>query len=321
MRKIAIIVGAVALALTATGCSTVSPEPDQTGLQYSGGALRSKNFKECIEPSKRDNGWPGDGYYVYPAPGSQRDFTADSSKPDREAESITVNTSDGQEVAVPVTVTFSLNGDCSTLELDGTTYKGGMLQLFHERHGLKSRAFWNVDVEGEARSDGAPPGWVSLLLFGIGEPLDRLADNLARDYTYRELWFNPAERAEFQAKLNAELGNRIDARLGAPKDKHFLEDIVVLVGSPKPTNKALLDAVAAEQAAIAQGKSDEAKAEAARKVALAEVAVAEARAQALRAELNALGPDVWAKKYAIDHQINPFPSPIVAGVAGAAAVK
>lgn len=315
MRKIHVI-GLAVLGVTVAGCSTISTDADQVALHYSGGSLSSKEFQKCVASSKRDTNGPGESYYTYPAAGSQRDFTADSSRPDREAESITVNTSDGQEVAVPVTVTFNQNSDCSEMELDGKTYKGGMLQIFHERHGLKRMAYWNADVEGDVRSDGAPPGWIATLQFSIGVPLDRLADNLARGYTYRELWFDPGKRALFQADLQKELGDRINAQMGAPAGKGFFENVVVLVGSAKPTNKALLDAVAAEQAAIAQGKSDEAKAEAARKVALAEIAVAEANAKAMKAEIDALGPEAWAKKYAIDHNVNPYPNPVVPGSSG-----
>ena len=320
MKRILTFLAAAAVALgVLTGCSTVSTEPDQIALHYSGGSFSSKEYKGCIPVSKRDTSGPSESYFVYPDSASQRDFTADTSKADREADTITVNSKDGQELAVPMVVTFNLNSDCSPRKVDGKEYKGGVLQFFHERHANKRAAYWNADTEGTARADGAPAGWISLLQFGVGIPLDRAADRLARDYTVNELWTLPDARVKFETQLNQDLSALIDSQMGTVNTdtgvEHFFDNIKVSVGQPTPTNQALRDAVASEQAAIAQANAATKKAKADELVAQAEVAVARARAEASKAELDALGPDVWIRKYAIDHNINPWPAPVVAGTA------
>lgn len=321
-RRIIGLAGVAAVAaLTLSGCSTISTEPDQVALHYSGGSMSSKNFQDCVPAAKRETNGPGDGYFVYPDGGSQRDFTADSSKPDREADTIKVNSSDNQELAVPMTVTFYLNTDCTELKVGERTYAGGMLQLFHEQLAKKRSAYWNADAEGDARSDGAPQGWVNLLNFAVGVPLDRSADRLARSYTVNQLWQDPEKRVDFETKLNADLATLVDAQMGAPlvggMQMHFFTNIKVSVGQPDPTNEQLKANVKKAQADVAAADSAEKKANADKaasvakaSAAVAEVAVANAEAAKLKAEHDVLGDD-WAKKYAIDHNMNPYQQPIV----------
>lgn len=315
-RRLAIVAGAVGLVVAMSGCSTISTDPSQAALRYSGGSFSSKSFEDCVPASNRDTHGPGKDFYVYPDNSTQRDFTADSKAADREADTITVVSKDTQEIAVPMTVTFNLNTDCKPVTIDGQEYKGGVFEVFHEKHGLKRHAYWNYDDEGDARPDGAPRGWIALLGFAIGTPLDRAADVAARSYDWKTLTQDTGARAAFEKDLNTILQDRVDVQMTAPmvggQQIHFFENIHVTVGTPVPTNATLLKAVSDEQAAIAQANTAEKKADADTKAANAEVAVAKARAAAQRAELDALGEDAYIKKYAIDHNVNPFPNPIVA---------
>lgn len=115
----------LALALSSAACSSVSTEPDEVALHYSGGSFSSKNFKDCVDASDRVWDGPGDKHYVYPKGQRTYSFTgAEGSERDPMAV-----TTGSQEVLIPGFVTFTLNTDCETL------------RAFHEKVGKKYGAY------------------------------------------------------------------------------------------------------------------------------------------------------------------------------------
>lgn len=321
LRRIAkAVAGAATVGLILTGCSTVSSAPDQRVLVYEGG-YSSKTLKDCVPASTRNTYGGSTTDYAYPDARTQRDFTADNKDPNREADSLLVWSKDNQEVFVPVTVTFNLNTDCSEIKEGGTTYKGGVFQLFHEKHGLGKKAYWDVDEEGDARSDGVPKGWITLLQKMIGTPLDRTADTVARGFDWKPLTQDPSKRAEMEVALQKVVQAEVDAQMGAPAGRHFFENLKIIVGTPTPKNEGLLKANNDEQTAVANANTAKKKAEADVIAAQAQVAVASAEAAAKKAELDALGPDVYLKLKALEKNITPWPNPIAAPAAAAPAGK
>lgn len=311
-RRIIVALLAVIGLLALAGCSTVSTESDQVALGYNKGSFSSKTFDKCIPASAREVDGPSDQHFVYPT--SQRSYDA-TGRDGSDSAAFTVVSKDNAELRAPVTVTFTLNTSCEKVTVDGKEYPGGILQLFHERLGNRYGAYWNSDEEGDAGSEGAPKGWVNLLNFAIGQPLDTGLDRVAQGYEWRKLWNDPATKTDVERQLSEQIQGLVDQQTGAPSGEHFFTGFRVLVQKPDPTNEALKQAVASEQAAVAQANSARAKADADRLAAQAQIAVAQARAAATRAEIDAMGADAWIKKYAIDNKISPWPNPVVAGQA------
>lgn len=297
-------------------CSTISTESDQVALSYNKGSFSSKTFDKCVPASSRETDGPSDQHFVYPT--SQRVYDATGSKTS-DAAAFTVVSSDNAELRQPVTITFSLNTDCTPITVDGKEYKGGILQMFHERLGNRYAAYWNADSEGDAGSDGAPSGWVTLLNFSIGQPLDTTLDRVAQGQTWRNLWNNPSTKVTVEKEVTSSIQAMVDTQTGAPvvngKQLHFFTGFKVLVQKPDPVNDDLKVAIQSEQTNVAKAQSAQAQADADKAAAEAQIAVAKARAESTKAEVNAVGPDVWIRKYAIDKGMNPFPPPVVAGTA------
>ncbi len=331
MRRRLAAFGIVIVAVVGlSGCgATVSTEADQSAVHYQGGSFQSKIFKGCVPAAKRERGGFGDEFYTYPS--SQRSFTA---KNDDTAEmgAVTVISSDNQELSIPIVATFTLNTSCDKITVDGREFSGGALQYMHERLGNRYAAYWNTDLEGEARADGAPAGWVELLKFAFSSPLDTSADRIAQSYAWKALWNDPATKTALEQKLMADLQVAVDRQTGAPtvdgKQIHLFSISSILVGKPEPTNDALRSAVSQEQAAISQAQSAKAKAEADVAAAQAQVAVAQAEAAQVRAQRDALGAADWnaeqerkVKEKAIEKGINPYPAPVIVGGVGQATAK
>ncbi|GAB3251552.1 hypothetical protein GCM10027456_25660 [Kineosporia babensis] len=309
---IATTVAAVAV-LGLTACSPVSTESDQVALHYEGGSFSSKKFKDCVASGIRQTDGAGDKHYVYPT--SQRSFTTTlEGEGSADAKAFTVVSKDNVELFAPATVTFTLNTGCSETKIGEKTYAGGILQAFHERLGNRYKAYWGPDMEGDARPDGTPEGWTSLLNFAIGTPLDTSYDRIAQGYEWRKLWNDPTTKTAVETQLTKDIQTFVDQQTGAPEGQHFFTGFRVLIGKPDPVNPELKDAVSAEQTAVSKAQSQQKQAEADKLAAEAQIAVAEAKAAALAAEKKAAGDD-WIRKYAIDKGMNPFPPPVVAGTA------
>ncbi len=231
-RIIQMIVAAtlmVGLMLMGTGCSTVSTEPDEAALHYSGGSFSSKNFKDCISPSDRQYDGPGDTHYIYPA--GQRTFSFTGAE-GSEASPIAVTTG-SQEVLVGGFVTFTLNTDCETL------------RDFHEKVGMKYKAY----------KDGG--GWDDFLNDYIAVPLNATLNEAAgaikapEGQTADQNWYLLYTKADtqraFEEYVKANLPTEIEQTLG--------EDFITVnaVSISKPT---VSEALKAKLSAVEEARLD-----------------------------------------------------------------
>lgn len=293
-NRLALIVLAAITALTLTGCSSVSTQPDQIALHYAGGSFSSTKFAACVDPSVREMNGPGDTYYVYPT--SNRTYDASAAKA-AEGGPISVVSSDNAELTVPASVVFTLKTDCETL------------RKFHEQIGNRYRAYWGGSEFEDSNEDSIPDGWVTMLNFYVGKALDSVLDRQAQAYTWRALWNDPAAKTALEKSVGESLSAVVDAQMGG----HYLDIAKVTVQKPDPTNKALKDAVAAEQAAVAKANSAKSQADADKAAAEAQIAVAKAEAAQVEESVRVLGIDGYLKRYAIDKGLTPWPNPVVAG--------
>ncbi len=173
MKRFPAVVLAGVVLVTATGCSSMSTEPDQAGLQYGAGPIESTEFATCVEPGQREYGGVFDEFYAYPS--GTRTYTFDDPG-DRGP--IEIADKDGQPLTVPGVLTFSLNSECE------------VLQQFHERIGLKYGA-----------SEDGIDQWSELLADYLGQPLRSAMRDAAADYTWRQLYSDAALRTEWENKV------------------------------------------------------------------------------------------------------------------------
>jgi len=258
---VALLVLLIVVLVLFSGCATTSAPADLKGVHYSGGSFSSKKYDNCIEPSSRDFS-PGDKYYYYPT----RQISFEASESDSaERGRFKVVSSDSAELYVPIRLTFQLDTKCETL------------RKFHEEIGSRYNAAIQDDVtdDGETTSADYPGGWVDLLNDVIGKPLDNTLIRVAQEYSWREVWNDDAVRLEMQTEVRESIEELVNDQAGGD----YFSDFTVLVQKPEPVDQALVNAIAAEQAGIAEARAARAKAE-----ADAATATAKAKADALTAE-------------------------------------
>lgn len=264
MKKFVLLIAF--LAITATGCAAESLPPDLKALHYQGGSVSAKKFVDCVEPSTRSDFTLGDTYPAYPTRQVSYDATGGSGS---EQGRFTVVSKDNAELYVPATVTFNLITDCETL------------RKFHETIGAR----FNADFEASGSSADYVQGWVDLLEYVIGKPLDTTLDRVAQDYNYRDVWNDPKVKGEFETEVNENIQALVTRQAGG----EFFENFNVLILKPDPVDPALKAAISEEQAAVAEANAAKEKAEADTATAKAQETLAVAEAKAKRAEIQGFG--------------------------------
>ena len=149
--------------------TTVSTGPDQVALHYSDGAFTPRRFKDCVSSSTRAWDGPGDKHYSYPK--SQRNYVFGEGG-DRPM--VTFVSKDGIEMSVDGVAAFLLNTDCKTL------------QKFHDLIGNRYAAYMDTD-DGNGSA-----GWLQMLSVYLSRPLETAIDRASQNYTYTELYTDPA---------------------------------------------------------------------------------------------------------------------------------
>ncbi|RYE76620.1 MAG: hypothetical protein EOO74_08150, partial [Myxococcales bacterium] len=156
--------------------TTVSTGPDQVALHYKAGPFSSTRFADCIDQSSRAWDGPNDRHFLYPS--SQRNYVFDSQDGDRPA--ITFVTKDGIEMAVNGVVAFRLDTSCETLH------------KFHDLIGNRYTAYMDSDAgNGSA-------GWLRMLGVYLSKPLETAVDRASQNYTYTQLYIDPAVKAKWE---------------------------------------------------------------------------------------------------------------------------
>lgn len=294
-RKAYLVLGVVGvlavLTLLVARPTTMSTAPDQVALHYKGGLVQSKKFSDCIAPSNREFDGPGDQHFAYPA--SQTNFVFDADGGD--SKPITFVTKDGIEMTVEGVANFMLNTSCTSIEEDGKVYPGGALQRFHELVGNRYAAYMH---DGE-RSEG----WRQMLGVYIFRPLDTATDRAGQQYTYTELYTDPAKKSQWEQDVLAQLPDLVNRQTDG--DTEFFQNFAITFQKPEPP-QSIKDELVKQQAAVAKAKAAEAEAAAREAAAEAQIAVEKAEAAKIAEKVKVLGRDGYLEQYALDRGINPW---------------
>lgn len=278
-KKFAIIVAAPLLVMTAA-CG-VQTGQDVTKLHIGAGPFENPDFKGCIKPGTKDNSPTNDKYIAYPTSG--RDYDAGVTK-NGDSGPITVVSKDNAEMAIPIRLTWDFTTDCKEIE---QFYK------LYNRYGA------NLNDDGSSTE-----GWTTVMQKVMGATLDTTLDEVAKNYSWRDLYNNAAAQNALQATLSDQIQEKVNE---VAKGEFFTDIKVATMQKPYPTNDDLKNAVAAEQAAVATAQSAEAKARATKAQAEAETATAQAEAAKQRAIISGYGNfENYARMQAIQAGLNPY---------------
>lgn len=253
-----VVVGVLAVGVL-TGCSQATPASDEIAVHKGGGPIEGKGSKGCVEPDTREFTAIFDDFFYYPLNQRIFDFTGDDSS---DAQPIQVVSKDDQILTIPGTVNFDLNTDCD------------VLTAFHDNIGRTRGAYM---VEGENGQLVLSDGWTKTLNLYIGRAADATLDRVAKDYTWRELYSDPAIKDKMNAAVNETIQKLVDQQTDG--DQQFFRNFSALIQQPRPADE-LIAALKQEETARAEASATEAK-------AVADAAAAEAAADAQVAQKEA----------------------------------
>ncbi len=261
--------------------TTVSTGPDQVALHYSDGAFTPRRFKDCIPSSTRAWDGPGDKHYSYPA--SQRNYVFGEGG---DRAQVTFVTKDGIEMSVDGVAAFMLNtSNCETL------------RKFHDLIGNRYVAYMDT-----ADGNGSQ-GWLQMLSVYISRPLETAIDRAGQNYTYTELYTDPAVKAQWEVDVLEQMPDLVGRQIDG--EEEFFTNFAITLQKPVPPD-AVKAALVGQQESVARAKAKEAEAAAQVKAAQAQIEVEKAEAAKIAERIKVLGRDGYLKQYAIDKGLNPY---------------
>lgn len=269
MKRITIIIAALLMALTMTGCG-ISVPSDMVAIHMGDGPFENKKPKGCIEPGTKDNSITNDEYPKYPV--NEREWDA-SENDDADSGRFKAVTKDNVEMYIPLNIRFNL---ISPLDSEDDA-RCDVLIDFHMKFGRR----YGVEFEDDGSYNGA---WIDVLRRLIRDPSETSLDRIIQQYNWRDVYNDPETKAAIEKSL-------LDPTLGivpfierSAKGVYF-ENFAVSMGSAEPVNTALRDAIAEEQNLVAGSQAREAEAKAKEAEARARIAVAKAEAAEQRAKI------------------------------------
>lgn len=289
---------AAAAVVSLSACSYANMGPGEQAVVQDDYIMiqTEKKLLGCVKPEESLN-VTTNNFYTYPARQISWDATGDQGS-ERGPYVVVSNAKAPADMKVPVVVTFDLTTDCEKLK------------KFHADFGTKYSGWVN---------DG-DQGWIELLNYVVGQPLQDTLNAVAQKYTWQQIWNDEAVRAEFREALAKNLPTASARRTDGVD---FFTNFQVTVLKPTPVNEALKKTIEdqqaniqAAQAAEAKGVADanaaRAKAEADKITAEAETELAQQRALQQQAEVAGYpNIDAYLRARAIDAGQNPFQPTIV----------
>lgn len=317
-KKIAALAATVvAIALALSACAITGDgvtDPSFQTLRYQGGFAQGSKFKACVQPGSKMAS--DDTYYPYPT--TQREDVWDTQNFNRGSKSadhkdLELTDKDGNIVYVKLKISFFLNTSCDKVTVktaSGTkTYKGGVLQAFHEMIGKTRKSYFDAD-KGTYGS-----GWLWAMDNYISAPAVSFLTPEARTRTAEQMWKDPSVAKDLQARLAAQLPDLVNGVMET--DLQFYKDFTVQIISMTPSQE-YLDLYKQRQNAQIAAETANLNKQAQVTKAEADAAVARAQSKIKAAEIAGY-PSITAylQAQAIAQGMNPFQPVIVAGTPAA----
>lgn len=280
-RSTVSVLSLAGLAVAVTACSaSVNTEPDEASIVYSAARGSATTFEKCVGPSARDGVSSSDNTWTYPSGQRTFDFTGGQGA---ESKPLTVVSKDNVQLTVGGFSTFALNTDCAPL------------RQFHERIGLKYKAYL-YGTETSADSDTPDEaGWVRMLNVYFRQPLDRALDAASQEFEWKKLFNDPATKQQWETRAG-QLAAQFITEAGGGQffctpnytGKGQCGQITLTLQKPQPPN-SLVEAMAAEQAAKVQAAAQQ-------QINLK----VDSELQSMAKLVKLLGPDAYVKLQAVN---------------------
>lgn len=277
MKRATIIIAALLMALSMTGCG-VSVPSDMARIHMGDGMFENKTPKGCVAPGTKDNSITNDEYPLYPV--NEREWDA-SVNDDADSGRYKSVTKDNVEMYIPLNVRFNLIAPMSEDEESKDDERCATLIEFHMKYGRR----YGVEFEDDGSYNDE---WIDVLRRLIHDPVETSLDRIVQGYNWRDVYNNPDTKTEIEEKL-------LDPSMGIvpfierSAKGTFFENFAVSMGSAEPVNDSLQAAIAEEQNLVASSQARKAEAEAQEAEARARVAVARAEAAEQRAKIAGFG--------------------------------
>ena len=232
MKKIIVMAPLAMLALA--GCSQMSTDVDEVGLQYENGVISNVSFDHCIDPGTRSWDGPGDDHYRYPAGQRTYDFGT-GEKQDGPALALIAAGSGEQgantqvQLAQVGTLTFELNTDCK------------VLQQFHEQVGRKYGA----------SADGLN-NWAGFMETYLRGPLQRSLTEAAQGVDWKTIYADAKVRKDIEGRVNELLPGYVNQLAGGD----YFTGFAVSLSTPTLPDE-LANALQQTQVAIEQNTAQQ----------------------------------------------------------------
>jgi len=235
------VVAVILLLLLAWIFNFADTQANRVGLQYGGGVVEDKKFKNVIAAGTTNTLiGPGDTVYTYPI--DQRSYIIGGEGADTSSEDeVTVVSKDNVRLGVRVQVYFTLNQKQETL------------RQFHERIGLKTQAY-----EDE--------GWSLMLKDYFRPQIDRALAAVGTQYNWVELYNNEAKKVEFQSKAATAFTRLLPDAVGgdyfcgpAYTGANDCGELSFTIQKPTPLDKGIIDGIEAKQRAELARQAQEQK--------------------------------------------------------------
>lgn len=304
MKKI-IVALALAMALIMSGCSLTADsasDPAFRTLRYEGGDVGGSKFKECVADGEKLAS--NDAFYSYPR--TQRQDKWDSANFEKGAKSadypdMVLTDKSGIGINLKVTVPFTLNTSCEEVKVDGKTYPGGVIQVFHEVFGKTRNGYFDPTQDGNT-SYGE--GWLWLMDTYISNCVVQQLTPKVRAEDAEQLWLDDGKRKALTDGLTSSVQDCVNNSMETDLQFYTIGNATVDSVTPDAEFLALFrERIEAEKRAETAQVNQEAQV----KQAEADAAVAKAQAEIKKAEISAYGNvDNYLKKLAIDKNINPY---------------
>lgn len=262
--KAAVVGIAVAAGLTLSACATQIPA-GQTAVKVDDYAFvpAAPKIIGCMGPETSEAN-PIGGFKIYRYPARQISWDATGAKGAEHQPYVVVSGAEAPaELKVPVVVTMDLTSDCEKLS------------QFHRDFGTKYQGWLNADG---TQSDG----WVQLVNYVVGQPLEQTLTQVAQKYTWRQIWNDEKVRVEFQNVLKERLPGASKARTDG---QEYFTNFQITVLKPEPMDGNLKAAINKEQSSVAEANAKKAAADAEVKAAESQTEVAKQQALQKQAEI------------------------------------
>jgi regulator of protease activity HflC (stomatin/prohibitin superfamily) len=190
VKKFILILSAMLLTLSVAGCASVSTQPDEVAIAYTGGPIEGTKYDQVIQPGS-GLVWLGiqDQSYVYPTTTRTYTISSVASEGDRGvADMITAPTKEGVETHWELAVYFKLN-----------TSK---IRSFHENVGLKFDAW-------------TPEGWDKMLNDVFRQQIENTVQAVSRKHTADDIYKSAEVFDSFNAEISQGLKDQINNVFGA----------------------------------------------------------------------------------------------------------